>query len=124
MARAGGRRAVKRNLSALSRRKYDAIDGRLLEAREEKRIFLALTEHVGGAPSVTEELLIRRTARAAVLVSIIERRILEQQEFSDLQSRQLIALTNSVRLNLVALGLKPPKKGPASLKSYIGSKAA
>jgi hypothetical protein len=52
------------------------------------------------------------------MVSIIERRVLEQQEFGDLQARQLLALTNSVRLNLVALGLER-SEAPMSLKRYI-----
>jgi hypothetical protein len=117
MSRAGGPRAVKRNLSLWSRRGYAEIDGRLLEAREEKRLIQALTEHVG-QPSFPQQLLIRRTARALVMVSIIERRVLEQQEFGDLQARQLLALTNSVRLNLVALGLER-SEAPMSLKRYI-----
>jgi hypothetical protein len=122
MARAGGPRAVKRNLSLWSTRKYDAIDGRLLEAREEKRLVKALSEHVG-QPTFPQTLLIKRTARSLVMVSILERRVLERQEFGDLQARQLLALSNSIRLNLVALGLKKAET-QATLKSYLGGKAA
>jgi hypothetical protein len=123
MARAGGPRAVKRNLSASSRRKYNEIDGRLLEAREEKRLIQALTEHLG-QPSFPQQLLIKRTARSLVMVSIIERRVLEQGEFGDLQARQLLALTNAIRLNLVALGLERSPKATATLADVLKIKAA
>ena len=106
MPRAGGPRAVKRNLSLWSRREYDSIDGRLLEAREEKKIIRALSEHVGGCPSVAERLLIKRVARSLIMVSLLEKRVLERHDFGDLEARQLLALSNSCRLGLVALGLK------------------
>jgi hypothetical protein len=118
MPRAGGPRAVKRNLSLWSKRDFDAIDGRLLEAREEKRLIKALTEHVGGRPSVTQEILIKRTARSVIMLEVLERRVLETKDFGDLQARQMIALTNSARLNLMALGLKAAE-APKTLASYI-----
>jgi hypothetical protein len=73
MVRAGGPRAAKRNLSLWSTRKYDEIDGRLLEAREEKQLIADLTAHSGGRPSVPEQLLIKRTARSLIILGVLER---------------------------------------------------
>jgi hypothetical protein len=124
MPRAGGARAVRRNLSLWSTRNLDQIDGRLLEAREERRLIKALTEHVGGRPSATQEILIKRTARFVLMLEVLERRVLETKDFGDLQARQMIALSNSARMNLVALGLKPAE-APKTLQAYIvGSKVA
>jgi hypothetical protein len=118
MARSGAPGGVKRNLSLWSKRNFDAIDGRLLEAKEEKRLIKALTEHVGGSPSVTQEILIKRTARFVIMLEVLERRVLETKDFGDLQARQMIALSNSARLNLQALGLKAAET-PKTLQSYI-----
>jgi hypothetical protein len=123
MARAGGPRAVKRNLSLWSKRDYDAIDGRLIEAREEKRIIRELSDHCGGRPSAPQAMLIKRTARSVIILSILEKRVLENHDLGDLEARQMIALTNSVRLNLVALGLKAAE-APKTLQAYIGGRAA
>jgi hypothetical protein len=87
-----------------SARDFDAIDGRLLEAREEKRIIRELSDHCGGRPSAPQAMLIKRTARSLIILSILEKRVLEKHDLGDLEARQMIALTNSVRLNLVAAG--------------------
>jgi hypothetical protein len=118
MARAGGPRAVRRNLNVYSRREFDAIDGRLLEAREERRIVRALNDHVG-QPSVPEQMLIRRTARVLIMLGVLERRILEGHDLGDLQARQTIALGNSIRLNLVAFGLKRSEREAFDPISYL-----
>jgi hypothetical protein len=118
MARAGGPRAVRRNLNLYSRRGFDAIDGRLLEAREEKRLIKALTEHVG-RPSFPEQLLIKRTARSLVMLSVLERRILEKHDLGDLEARQTITLANSIRLNLMALGLKKSERQEIDPIAYL-----
>ena len=114
----GGPRQVKRRQSVWCKRGFAELDGRLLEAREEKRLIRALGEHVGGRPSVPQQLLIRRTARSLIMLGILERRVLEEHDLGDLQARQMIALSNSVRLNLVALGLERAE-APATLRSYI-----
>ena len=123
MARAGGPRAVKRNLPQGSVRKYDQIDGRLLEAREEKQIIADLTAHVGGRPTAPQKLLIKRIARASIIVSIIERKVIETGELGDLQARQMNALWNSVRLGLDKLGLTKAE-APTTLQAYVGGRAA
>jgi hypothetical protein len=114
----GGPRVAKRNLSIWTKRPFDAIDGRLLEAREERRIIRALTAHVGGQPSVAQVILIQRTARLVIILSMLEKQVLEKMDLGDLHARQLLALSNSVRLNLQALGLKASEAAP-TLKAYL-----
>jgi len=121
MARAGGPRAVKRNLSLWSQRGFAEIDGRLLEAREEKRIIRELTEHVG-RPSVPQVILIRRTARLLIIIGQLERRIIEGNELGDLVGRQTVALHNALRLSLSALGMARPEQQVPQLTDFLAAK--
>jgi hypothetical protein len=109
-----------------SKRDFYAIDGRLLEAREEKRLVRMITEHVG-TPSVLQQLLIRRAARLVIIIGILERRVIESpdKELGDLACRQLIAFHNALRLTFSALGLEA-SEAPKTLKAYLveGGKAA
>lgn len=82
-----------------------------------------LTEHVGGRPSITQEVLIRRAARLLIMIGQLEIRMIENNELGDLGGRQIIALHNALRLSLAALGLDKVDK-PATLKAYVGGQAA
>jgi hypothetical protein len=106
-----------------SKRKYDQIDGRLLEAQEEQQLIAELTQHIGPGITVPQKLLIKRVARASIIVSILERRVIESGDLGDLQARQLNALWNSVTRGLAALGLHKSDV-PTSLKAYVGGRAA
>jgi hypothetical protein len=117
MAR-GGPRQARRRLSLWAKRNLTEIDGRLMEAREEKKLMRALVDHVGGEPSAPQLILIQRTTRLLLMLGILERRVLETHDLGDLQARQMIALANSVRQNLVALGLKPTDP-PRTLRAYL-----
>ena len=64
-----------------------------------------LTRHVG-SPSITQQILIRRSARLLIMVGQLERRLIEQNDIGDLASRQICALHNSLRLSLQALGFE------------------
>src|SRR5688572_6113046 len=102
-----GSRQAKRKLDLWSRRDYCALDGRLVEAKAEKKLVGELTRHVG-QPSVPQQLLIRRAARLLIMLAILERRCIESGDLGDLQSRQICALHNALRLSLAALGLTKP----------------
>jgi hypothetical protein len=119
MPRAGGARAVKRNLSLWSTRKYDELDGRLLEAKNEKRFVAALTEHIGGRPSITQEILIKRTARLLIMIGQLERRMIESNELGDLGGRQIVALHNALRLSLTALGIERVEQQVPHLSAFL-----
>jgi hypothetical protein len=119
MARSGGPRVAKRHLSLWSKRDFYAIDGRLLEAREEKRLVNMMTAHVG-TPSVLQQLLIRRAARLLIVIGLLERRVIEHpdKELGDLACRQLIAFHNALRLTFGALGLEAGEV-PKTLQAYL-----
>jgi hypothetical protein len=114
-------RAKARKVGLWSKRGYARIDQRLLEAREEKRLIRMLSEHVG-APSGPQTVLIERTARSLLMVSMLERRLIERAELTDLGARQVVALSNSIRLNLQALGLAKPEQQAPALVEYLGAK--
>lgn len=120
MSRAGGPRAVKRNLSLWSRRGYAEIDGRLLEARAEKAFIRELTEHVGGKPTITQGILIKRSARLLIMIEQLERRMIEGNELGDLGGRQICALHN-LRLSLTALGIERVEQQAPQLSAFLAS---
>ena len=55
-------------MSFWSPRKWGELDGRLVEAREEKRIIADLTRHVG-QPTIPQKILIKRAARLLVMLA-------------------------------------------------------
>lgn len=93
----------------------------------------SLAEDAGGWPHITnrEKVLIERTAALVAILSSIERYIFRQRSLIDQQtsdllpvlSQRYIAFSNTLRLNLLALGLKPgrPNEIP-DLQNYLASK--
>jgi hypothetical protein len=122
MARAGWPRVAKRHLSLWSRRDFFALDGRLLEAREEKRLVRLLTEHVG-TPSVVQQMLIRRAARLLIIIGLLERKVIENpdKELGDLACRQLIAFHNAIRLTFTALGIEKGEQKIPEIGSFLAA---
>jgi hypothetical protein len=105
----GGARPVKRKVNV---RRYEAVkelDARTLEGRTERRAIRELTAHVGGVPTYPQEILIRRAARLLVMVELMEKKLIENDEASDFSSRQLLAWINSLRRTIEALGGKADK---------------
>jgi hypothetical protein len=107
-------------MSKLARRQPYEVDGRLLEAAEEQRLIAELTEHVGGSPTLPQRLLIQRIARTSIIVSVLERKVIEQGELGDLQSRQVNALWNTLTRCLTALGMKSQSQKSADLAEFLG----
>jgi hypothetical protein len=119
----GGPRFASRKLSIYSRRKLAAIDGRTLEARRERQIVAELTEHVGGAPSTVQRILIARASRLLVTVENLEKQIIEGGEVGDLAGRQVLAWVNSLRQILSLLGIERPQQMPKRLADVLKVKA-
>jgi hypothetical protein len=113
-------RQARRKLDLWSRREYAALDGRLIEAKEERKIINELSKHVG-APTTPEKILIQRIARSLVIVSILERRVIENGSLGDLQARQILALVNSIRLGLQAIGLHKPEQQLPSVAHFLAA---
>ena len=66
-------------------------------------------------------LLIKRTARAVIMLATLEKRVLDSLDLGDLEARQMIALANSVRMNLSVLGIKRPKQQTPHLANYLST---
>ena len=117
----GGPRFAQRRLSLWSKRGFAQLDGRLAEAREERRIIADLSRHVG-RPTIPQMILIRRVARLLVMITQLERRVLESNELGDLGGRQICALHNSLRLSLQAIGLERAEKEIPSVADFLKSR--
>ena len=116
---------AKKPLSPLTKRsRHQRLDGRTFAGRTERRVVRELTAHVGGQPSAPERILIARAARLVMVIEMLERRLIEKGEVSDHSGRQILAWVNSLRLIMQALGLERPSQQPASLRSYLGGRAA
>jgi hypothetical protein len=107
-----------RRLSLWSMRGYCELDGRLVEAREEKRVIRALSEHVG-APTVTQRILIKRAARLLIMLGQLERRMIEANSLGDMGGRQVVALHNALRLSLQAIGLERAEKQVPAIADFL-----
>jgi hypothetical protein len=91
----------------------DRVDGRSREGRFLSQIERSLVAQVGGSPSFTQKLLIRRLARASLRLELIDERSLSGT-LSDHDARSFSALSNQVRLLARELGLRaaPAEKLP------------
>lgn len=81
-------------------------EGRFLRAFERQ-----LSEHVGGAPSIVERLLISRLARVALRLELFDRKI-DGGSLTDHDARVYGALHGQFRLMLRELGMKGTTEAP------------
>jgi hypothetical protein len=84
----------------------DRIDGRSREGRFLTQIERELTAQVGGAPSATQRLLIRRLARNMLRLELVDEKMTSGKELSAHDARTFSALSNQVRLISRELGLR------------------
>jgi hypothetical protein len=91
----------------------DKVDGRSREGRFLTKIERELIAQIGGQPSFTQKMLIRRLARAMLRLELIEEKMTEGV-LSAHDGRTFSALSNQVRLLSRELGLKaaPAEKLP------------
>ena len=102
----------------------DSIDGRSREGRFLLKCEAELTRQVGGAPSFTQRLLIRRLARAALRLELIDEKSISGP-LSAHDGRTFSALSNVVRLTARELGLKAaPSAKPLSLDDIVSEHSA
>jgi hypothetical protein len=97
------------------------IDGRSKEGRYLRTVEQDLLGQLGPAPSVSQQLLVRRIARALLMLEILDVK-LTSGDWNDCDARTQGGLNNSVRLGLVSLGLKPAVAAKPSLTEYLASK--
>ena len=88
----------------------------LRQVREE------LTKHVGGSPSITQRLLIERTAWMVLHVSMLDSRALREGGFSEHATKEYLAWSNTIRRSLIALGMKgAATDDSAALSELLGA---
>ena len=103
----------------------DQIDGRSREGRFLRDVERELVAHVGGKPTVTQKLLIRRLARGLLRLELLDERI-TRGELNDHDARTFSALSNAVRLTARELGVQAAAsvEKPPSLDAYLAAKGA
>ena len=82
------------------------IDGRSVEGKFLRRIEAELVAQVGGSPSFAQTLLIRRIARAMLQLELFDSKM-SGGNWTDHDARTFGGISNSLRLMLRELGLKP-----------------
>jgi len=81
-----------------------------------------LVKHLGGSPSIAQSILVDRVIAKTIRCHLYELGILENVSQG---SRDLyLSCTNSLRLDLCALGLQSKAKDPLDLPGYLEAKQA
>ena len=105
-----------------SQRAVRDLDGRTREAAIVKRTIADLTAQVGGKPTAAQQLLIHATAVVVLRIRCaLDKYGTGNGEIESLD-RHFVSLRNSLRLNLVTLGLEAAKDRPLSLERYLEAK--
>ncbi len=82
----------------------------------------ALIEHVGGNPSAPEMLIINAAVTKAVRLQLGQEKALRDATEQD--SHNWLAWSESLRRDLIALGLESRKDAPIDLRDYIREREA
>ena len=101
------------------------IDGRSKEGRYLRRVVAGLTAQLGREPTFSEGLLIRRAARASLILDMFDEKILTGGNWTAVDFEHGRRRCWEFRLCLRELGLKsvaPVKK--VDLQSYLASKSS
>jgi hypothetical protein len=81
------------------------IDGRTKSAALMRRVRAELLEHCGPHPSPVQLMLIGRACVLSLRLAQIDRKILTEQPFTEIDNNQAIAWQNALTRCLVALGV-------------------
>ena len=92
----------------------DSIDGRSNVGRFIRDLEAQLISHVGGHPTITQQLLIDRLVRCTIQLDQLDDKLLGKN-WTDLDSRTYNGLINRQRLLLRELGLQPHQAPPPTL---------
>jgi len=100
----------------------NSIDGRSQEDRFLRRVEAELVAHVGGSPSFTQRLLIRRAAKMMLRLELLDDKT-KDGALIERDGREYGALTNGLRLALRELGIKgrEPAKPPSFRERLNGA---
>lgn len=99
------------------------LDGRSIEGRFLRRIEAELVEQLGGSPTFTQTLAIRRIARLMLQAELFDQKM-AGGDWTGHDARSAGAVNNAVLRALKDLGLQGRAERPAapSLKDYLASK--
>jgi hypothetical protein len=97
------------------------VDGRSRLGKTMSFLRKELVKHLGGSPSIMQSILIERVISKTIKCHLYEVGILEdvQQGSRD----YYLACANSLRLDLMALGLQAKVKDPLDLTTYLKGKS-
>jgi hypothetical protein len=98
---------------AISRGAIGEINGRSPEGKFLRRCEAELVEHLGGRPTFAQALIIRRATRAMLQLEKLDSK-LASGNWTDHDARTYGGLSNTLRLCLRELGLRPPAPTPTS----------
>jgi hypothetical protein len=96
----------------------DSVDGRSREGKFLRKCEAELVAQVGGAPSFAQKLLIRRIARAMLKLELFDAKM-AGGNWTDHDARTYGGLSNSLRLMLRELGLRPGAERPKRLADLL-----
>ncbi|MEE9249739.1 MAG: hypothetical protein V3U93_01250 [Alphaproteobacteria bacterium] len=82
-----------------------------------------MTEHVGGAPTAAERILIRLASIKSLRLALMVDHVLSEQAITERDDRQYLAWSNSLRRDLDTLGLKRRAEVGPGLREILGGKA-
>lgn len=99
------------------------LDGRTTLAKTAKALRERLERDLGGSPSTQEALIIRRVVSKALRCETIEAALLEGKADGERLEAFYISLSNSLRRDLVALGLQRRQKDVKDLDTYLKERA-
>lgn len=96
------------------------IDRRTRAGRVLRNVEADLVQQLGGAPSTAQRLIIQSAALKATRLSLLAEKLLDGDDISEGSDHHALAWLNSMRLDLVALGLEAKAKDiTPDLRTYM-----
>jgi hypothetical protein len=93
------------------------IDNRRVEARIMAKIEADLAQHCGGAPSITQKIMINRLAWLGLHLAQLDKKAADSGALSDADAKRYLGWNNAFMRGVKALGLKGAEANPASCTS-------
>ena len=102
------------------------LDGRSREANLLRRIRADLLKHIGGNPTVVQEMLIQRACVLSLRLAQIDRKIFADTELTLHDNQWTVAWQNALTRTLLALGVhqEAARQPPPRLSDYLSGKHA
>ena len=98
------------------------IDGRTREGKFARAVQDELTQHVGGAPTAAEQILIKLASIKVLRVALMTRHELSEHSISERNDREFLCWSNSLRRDLDVLGITKRATQSPSLKEYTAAR--